>query len=573
MPLRNSEVASFFDQIADMLSIEGANRFRIRAYENAARTIESLPRSIEDMVENDEDLTALPGVGKEIAEKIREIVKTGRLTFLDEIAKRTPLELRKMLELTGVGPRKVQVLYTELGIRSLAQLEEAARAGKIQSLEGFGKKSEENILKELLKKKDAEVRILRDEAEEIAEPLLAALRSLELVQRVEAAGSYRRKRETVGDLDILATASDGKGVMEHFVGYEDVQEVVSRGETRTTVLLRGEFQVDLRVVPDESYGAALLYFTGSKAHNIVLRQMALDRGWKINEYGVFEGERRIAGATEEEIYALLGLPYIPPELREDRGEFAAAKEKRLPNLITRDDLRGDLQMHTDASDGQNTLAEMAEAARALGHEYIAITDHSSYVGVTGGLDAERLARRIEEIERFNETLEGLRVLKSIEVDILQDGALDLPDEILEKLDIVVASVHSYFNLSQEQQTERIIRAMDNPHVHIFAHPTGRLIGKREPYDVDMERVMRAALARGCYLEVNAHPQRLDLNDVYCKMAKDMGLKLAISTDAHRASDLNLLRFGIDQARRGWLEPEDVLNTRPWDALRELIRRK
>jgi DNA polymerase (family 10) len=376
----------------------------------------------------------------------------------------------------------------------------------------------------------------------------------------------------VGDLDILATGEDGERIIERFVEYEDVEEIVSQGETRSTVLLRLGIQVDLRVVAHESYGAALLYFTGSKAHNIALRNMALDRDWKINEYGVFEDEERIAGETEGEIYDLLDLDYVMPELREDRGEIEAAREGELPQLVTLEDLRGDLQSHTKSSDGHGTLEQMAEAAKKLGYEYLAITDHSKYVGVTQGLDAGELAEQMDQIDELNEKLEGIRLLKAIEVDILDDGSLDLPDDILEKLDLTICSVHSKFNLSRDEQTERILRAMDNPNFNILAHPTGRRIEERPPYEVDMERLLAGALERGCFLEVNAQPERLDLDDVYCKMAKEMGLKLSISTDAHRPVELEYMRFGVGQARRGWLEPGDVLNTRSWEDLKELLKR-
>jgi DNA polymerase (family 10) len=365
---------------------------------------------------------------------------------------------------------------------------------------------------------------------------------------------------------------DGERIIAGFVAYEDVEDVLSQGKTKSSVLLRHGIQVDLRVVAEESYGTALFYFTGSKAHNISLRDMAVKRGLKLNEYGVFQGEERIAGETEQEIYGLFDLPYIVPELREDHGELIAARQDRLPRLVTLDHLRGDLQTHTKASDGHNTLREMAGSAKERGYEYIAITDHSTYVAVTQGLDAEELSRRIDEIDALGQELEGIRILKGIEVDILEDGSLDMPDEVLSRLDVVVCAVHTRFDLSRERQTERIIRAMDNPHVHILAHPTGRIIGKRDPYELDVERAMSAALERGCFLEVNAHPSRLDLNDVYCRMAKEMGLKLSVSTDAHRVDELDYLCFGVAQARRGWLEPDDILNARPWEELKELLQR-
>ncbi len=409
-------------------------------------------------------------------------------------------------------------------------------------------------------------------AEEVVEPLLDYLQKDGDVDRVQAAGSYRRRKETVGDIDLVASSQNGVEVIQHFVEYEDVDEIVSQGETRSTVKLRAGLQVDLRVVASESYGAALLYLTGSKAHNIQLRNMALDQDWKINEYGVFEWKERLAGETEAEIYGLFDLPLIPPELRENRGEIGAAEAGDLPELITLEDLRGDLQMHTTASDGHASLEEMVDKAKELGHAYIAITDHSQHIGIVHGQDPEDLAEQIERIDQLNDQLDGLRVLKSVEVDILKDGSLALPDDILARLDLRVCSVHSNFGLSREAQTERIIRAMDNPYFNILAHPTGRRLDGRAPMDLDMERLMSAALERGCFLEINAHPSRLDLNDVHSKLAKEMGLKLVISTDAHRPSELAYLRYGLNQARRGWLSREDVLNTRSWEELADLLKR-
>jgi DNA polymerase (family 10) len=525
-----------------------------------------------DLLDEDQDLTELSGIGEDLAKKIEEIVKTGELAQLKEIKQRTPASLARMLKIEGLGPKRVQQLYEELDITSLDQLEEAAKNGQIQELDGFGPKTEQNILRELSRKELGEERMRLNVAEEMACPLVAYLKGIEGMERVKVAGSYRRRKETVGDLDVLAISEAGKETIQRFVEYEDVDEVVSQGETRSTVVFHSGLQVDLRVVPQESYGAALFYFTGSKDHNIAMRNLALDQGLKINEYGVFRDGERIAGRTEKEIYGLFDLPYIPPELREDRGELAAARQGRLPALVTLEDLRGDLQMHTTGSDGDASLEEMAHAALELGYEYLAITDHSPNVAVAQGLDADALARQIDEIDRLNDELEGITILKSIEVDILEDGSLDLPDDVLARLDLRICSVHSYFSLSREKQTERIVRAMDNSHFNILAHPTGRRIGERPPYDVDLERVMMAALERGCFLEINAHPERLDLNDVQAKMARDMGLKLAINTDAHNIPELNFMRFGVNQARRGWLEAGDVLNTRSWASLKELLER-
>jgi DNA polymerase (family 10) len=395
---------------------------------------------------------------------------------------------------------------------------------------------------------------------------------VENVGRVVAAGSYRRRKETVGDVDILVTFSGGCRVMDRFVRYDEVERVLSHGETRSTVILRGGLQVDVRVVDEESYGAALHYFTGSKPHNVAIRTMGVKMGLKINEYGVFRGERRIAGRTEEEVYARVGLACMEPELREDRGELEAAREGRLPRLVTQDDIRGDLQVHTHDTDGSAGLEEMADAAGRMGYEYLAITDHSRRVRMARGLDEKRLADQIRRIDRLNGRAGGPQILKSCEVDILEDGSLDLPDAILKELDFVIGSIHYNRNLSRERQTERVLRAMDNPLVNILAHPTGRLIGEREPYAIDLERVMEGARQRGCYLELNAHPDRLDMDDVYCKMAKEMGLRVPISTDAHSIDNLQFIKYGIYQARRGWLEPQDVLNTRPWEELGRLLRR-
>jgi DNA polymerase (family 10) len=573
MPVHNTEISELFKNMADLLDIEGANPFRVRAYRNAARTIQGLSKPVADMIEEGYDLTEIPGIGKDLAGKIEEIVTTGTLAQLEELKKQTSPEVTKLLRIEGLGPQRVQTLHEELGITTLKDLEKAGKQKKIQQLEGFGEKIQDTILEELKRVKEKkEERILLMRAEEIVSPLLKYLKTYKGLEDVTIAGSYRRQKETVGDIDILATGEVGRTIIHHFVNYEDVKDVISQGETRSTVRLRSGLQIDLRVIPGESYGAALLYFTGSKAHNVHLRKMAQENDLKINEYGVFEGKKQIAGKAEKEIYALFDLPYIPPELREDRGEIETAASGQLPTLITLDDIRGDLQMHTTASDGKASLHEMAKAAQERGYDYIAITDHSKHVSVAQGLDAKRLAKQLEKIDRLNEQLEGIQVLKSIEVDILKDGSLDLPDDILKELDLTVCSIHSHFKLSEDRQTDRIIRAMDNPYFNIFAHPTGRRLGEREPYKVDLERVMKAALERGCFLELNAHPERLDLNDVSCKMAKDMGVKLSISTDAHRVNELDYMRFGIGQARRGWLETEDVLNTRSWEELQDLLQR-
>ena len=573
MPVHNSDIAEIFNTMADLLDIEGANQFRVRAYRNAARTIGGFSQSAADMVERGEDLTALPDIGKDLAGKIKEIVETGDLGALQKLERRTPSELSSLMKIAGLGPKRVKVLYQELGITTLEGLKKAAESGKIRELEGFGEKTEEAIIEEIEHKGAEKGRIKLIIAEQIADPLVHYLQAVEGVKEVVVAGSYRRRKETVGDLDILVTCKKGSEVMERFVNYEDVKKVISEGKTRSTVQLRTGLQIDVRVVPQVSYGAALHYFTGSQAHNIAVRKMGVREKLKINEYGVFRGEDRVAGKNEQEVYEQVDLPYIEPELRENWGEIEAAQQDKLPSLVTLKDIRGDLHTHTKETDGHHTLEEMAAAARDRGYVYLAITDHSRRLTMVHGLNPKRLSKQIEAIDRLNEKMDDIFVLKAIEVDILEDGSLDLPDEILKELDLTVCSVHFKFNLSRKKQTERIMRAMDNPFFHILAHPSGRLINEREPYEVDIERLMEAAKERGCILELNAHPDRLDLTDRDCKMAKEMGVKVAISTDAHRTTDLDFMRFGVGQARRGWLEPDDVINTQSRTQLMKLLQKK
>jgi DNA polymerase (family 10) len=572
MTVHNADVARIFDRLADLLEIEGANPFRVRAYRDAARIVGDLPQKASALIAAGKDLSELHGIGKDLAGKIGEIVETGHLTVLEETERRIPEGLLELLTLGPLGPKRVKTLYDRLGVKGLGDLAAAAKAGKIHDLRGFGPKMEERLLDALAHHVKEEPRLLLAAVEGVAQDLVQHLGQARGVGKVVVAGSYRRRKETVGDLDILVTGTRDSDVMDRFVGFEEVADVLGHGHTRSTVLLRSGLQVDVRVVPEKSYGAALHYFTGSKAHNIAVRSRGVERGLKINEYGVFQGDTQIAGATEEEVYAKVGLPYIEPELRENHGEIEAALEGRLPRLITLADIKGDLHAHTTETDGRATLAEMAEGAHARGYRYLAITDHSQRVAMARGLDAKRLARQVKAIDRLNERLNGIVILKGIEVDILEDGSLDLPDAILQELDLRVCSVHYGLNLPPDRQTERIIRAMDNRYCDIIGHPTGRLLNKRGPVEVDLERIMRAALERGCFLELNAQPDRLDLNDAYCRMAKELGLKIAISTDAHSVANLELMRFGIDQARRGWLEPSDVLNTRSWPQLKKLLRR-
>ncbi|MFO1188207.1 MAG: DNA polymerase/3'-5' exonuclease PolX [Alphaproteobacteria bacterium] len=572
MPVHNSEIAEILNRYATLLEIAEANPFRIRAYRRAARTIQELPHSAARMLAEGEDLAELPGIGRDLAEKITEIVKTGQLAALDDLERTMPADLAELATISGLGPKRVRRLHEELGIEHVADLAKAARAGQIRRLAGFGPKIEAKILAAVGRRREIRMRVGTHVAEQVAEPLVAHLKQVKGVGRIVVAGSYRRHRETVGDLDILVTGTAGAKVMDALAGYDEVREVVARGGTRSTVVLRSGLQVDLRVVPEVSYGAALHYFTGSKEHNIAIRKRAQERGLKLNEYGVFKGGKRIGGRTEEDVFSLVGLPYIEPELRENRGEIEAAAAHRLPRLVSLAEIHGDLHVHTKATDGRNSIEEMALAAKERGYDYLAISDHTRHVAIAHGLDTGHLERQIAEIERLNDTLKGIRILKSAEVDILEDGRLDLPDSILKKLDFTTCAIHYKFDLSAAKQTERILRAMDDPCFSIFGHPSGRLLGQREAYDIDMERVMAGALERGCHLEVNAQPERLDLTDIYCKMAKERGLKVAISTDAHSTASLDYMRYGIAQARRGWLEPNDVLNTRQWADLKKLLRR-
>ncbi len=572
MPVHNTQIAHLFEQYADLLEIDGANCFRVGAYRDAVDIVNQYPRSLADMLAEGEDLTEIHGIGPDLSAKITEIVNTGQMGALEELKERIPIGLTDLMNVPGLGPKRVKLIYEELGISSREGLLEAAKTGRLQQVKGLSAKFESELLKKLERFQDEDRRLSISSAETIASALVAYLQESGVVNQIAVAGSFRRRRETVGDLDILVTSDAGDQVIDHFVHYGGVAEIRSQGDERSTVVLHAGLQVDVRVVPPESFGAALLYFTGSKPHNLALRNIALDRDLKINEYGIFRGEERLGGATEEEMYAALDLRYIPPELRENRGEIEAAAEGRLPNLLTLENIRGNLHAHTTESDGHASLEEMANAAKKYGYDYAAVTDHSPVLAMTNGLSAERLARQIEDIDRLNEQLDGVRLLKGIEVDILQDGSLDLPDLILARLDLRICSIHTHFNLSEEQQTERIIRAMDNPHFNILGHPTGRLLGKRPPYEVNVERLLEAALERGCFLELNANPERLDLNDVYLKAAKEMGLKISIATDAHYLASFEYMRYGVDQARRGWLEADDVLNTRSWADLAPLFRR-
>lgn len=568
----NAEIAELFNRYADLLEIQDANPFRVRAYRNAARVVAGSSRSMADLVAEGRDLDELPGIGKDLAAKIATILRTGSLPQLAQLETRVPRALADLMNLPGLGPKRVKLLYSELGIRSSEDLKRALRTGALLAVPGFGAKTAARIQAALDSRGAAPSRFKLADAEQAAEPLLAHLRGIEGIKTITVAGSFRRRRDTVGDLDIVVTARRGAQVMRGFVGYDAVAEVLSQGTTRASVRLRNGMQVDLRLVPDASYGAALYYFTGSKSHNIAVRRIAVERGLKINEYGVHRGGRRIAGRSEEELFASVGLPYIPPELRENRGEIEAARAGELPTLIELRDLRGDLHAHTTASDGHDSLEAMAEAARALGYAYLAITDHSRQVRVAHGLDARALRTQFAAIDRLNAGFGNFRLLKSAEVDILADGRLDLPNKVLAEMDVVVAAVHYRLGLPADKQTARVLKALDNRRVRILAHPTTRLINQRPEFAAQLERIFAAAAERGVALEINAHPDRLDLDDIHARAARDAGCRLVISTDAHGTAGLANMRFGVDQARRAWLSRENVLNTLPLDGLLQALER-
>ncbi len=570
MPVHNEEIARTFDELADLLEVDAANPFRVRAYRNAALTIRALPRELNDMVAAGEKLTELPGIGKELAAKVIELLTTGHTQSLERLHRSLPASLEQLLALPGLGPKKVRLLHQQLGIDNLDQLKTALAHGQVTALPGFGPLTEQRLRQALTAQPTVPPRFLLATARGYAEPLCAWLRQAPGVEQVVVAGSYRRGRETVGDLDILVVAADGRRAIGRLLDYDEVAAVRAQGTTRATVVLRCGLQVDLRVVARASFGAALHYFTGSKAHNIAVRRLGQQRGLKVNEYGVYRGDRRIAGADETSVYAAVDLAYCPPELREGRGEIAAAQQGRLPTLVELADLRGDLHVHTDMSDGHADLRTMALAAKAQGLRYLAITDHSRRRGT--GLDERALRQQLEQIDQLNEELRGVTLLKGMEVDILADGSLDLADALLAELDVVVGAVHSHFDLDAKRQTTRILRAMDHRRFTLLAHPSGRLLNERPPYAVEMERIIHHAAQRGCFLELDAQPRRLDLDDVHCQLAKSEGVLVSIDSDAHRPEDFAGLAYGVQQARRGWLERRDVLNTRPLAELRRLLQK-
>ena len=571
--MQNPDIARVFDEVADLLEIQDANPFRVRAYRNAARTIRDYPEPIAELVHSGgKDLTEIPGIGEDLAEKITDIVKTGELPLRKQLAAKLPAGLLDLLRIPGLGPKRVKLLHKKLKVTSAADLAAALDKGRIQKLKGFGPKIEEKIRTGLGAAQVSERRLLLHEAEAQANAIVAHLEAGGGITQIAVAGSYRRRKETIGDLDVLVTCTDSTKIMDRFVKYGEVAEVLSQGETRSTVKLRGGLQVDVRAVEPAAYGAALQYFTGSKAHNVELRKIAQDRELKLNEYGLFKGTRRVAGATEAEIYAKLGLDWIPPELREARGEIALAREHRLPKLVELKDVRADLQMHTSATDGQATVDEMARAARALGYDYIAITDHSKRVTMTRGLDPKRLREQWRAIEEWNAANRGFTILKSVELDILESGQLDLPDDVLADADYVVATVHYGTNQTEAELTRRLVGAAEHPWVDAIGHPTGRLLGKREPYPLDFDTLAQAAARSGCLLELNGHPERMDLPDTLAAAAKQRGVRFVLSTDSHQPNNLTFMRYAVDLARRAGLEARDIVSTRPLDEFRHELKR-
>jgi DNA polymerase (family X) len=569
--MSNHEIAAVFEEIADLLEFQGANPFRVRAYRNAARAIGDLSESATAIVADpNRSLSDVEGIGKDLAGKVATLVKTGSLPMLEELHREIPQSVLAILRVPGLGPKRAAQLYHDLKIATLDELREACESHKIQVLKGFGEKTEAAILQGLEIASEAGKRILWVVADELVQEIVEHMQGSKAVKKIVAAGSYRRGKETVGDLDFLVVATDVGAAMDRLAAFGGVASIIARGDTKTSLRLRASVQVDLRVVPAESFGAALQYFTGSKAHNIVLRGRAKARGLKINEYGVFRGDQRIAGRTEEEVYATLDLPCFPPELREARHEFEWADAGELPKLIEVHEIRGDLHMHSTWTDGQASIEEMAAAAKSRGRKYIAITDHSKRVSMVGGLKAEQLQQQWAEIDELNERIRGITVLKGVEVDILERGGLDIPDEVLVEADWVVASVHFGQQQSREQITDRVLGALQNPHVDAIAHPTGRMLLERKPYEVDMDAVMRAARENGKALELNAHPKRLDLDDVACAAAKSYGIPVVISTDSHRPEGLDAMRCGVQQARRGGLTKADVLNTRTWPQIKKIL---
>ncbi|GIW67492.1 MAG: DNA polymerase/3'-5' exonuclease PolX [Candidatus Parcubacteria bacterium] len=571
--MKNPEIAKLLRMMGIYLQMKGV-QFKPQAYEKAAYSIEALDEDIEEFIKKNgkEGLKNLPGVGESIAEKIIEYLKTGKIKELEELKKEVPVDVETLTSIEGVGPKIVYKLYKALGIKTIEDLEKACREHKIRRLPGFGEKSEEKILKGIEFFKQGGGRVILGFIIPVVEELVSYLKESGLAKEVVPAGSYRRKKETIGDIDILAVSDKPEKLMDYFVKFPEVSNIYAQGPTKTMVRLKIGLDADLRVVPEESFGAALAYFTGSKDHNIKMRELAIKKGWKLNEYGLFDKqEKMIAGRTEEEIYEKLGLDWIPPEMRENRGEIELAMEGKLPKLIEYGSIKGDLQVQTNWTDGQNSIEEMVEEAIKLGLEYICITDHTKSLAMTGGLDEEKLLKQMAEIDKLNQKYKGkIKILKGAEVNILKDGSLDIKDEVLAKLDFVGAAIHSHFNLPRNVQTERIKKAMANPNVDCIFHPTGRVINKRPAYEVDIDEIIDYAKKTKTILEIDAYPDRLDLKDEHIRKCVEKGVKMVIDSDAHSVLHLGFLDLGVSQARRGWATPSDIINTLAYDKFNSLI---
>lgn len=574
MTIHNIEIAEKFTRLANLLEIEGDNPFRIRAYRNAARIINSMGINVADLIAQQTDLTTIPGIGKDLAEKIQTIVATGELPLLNEIEAHTPRLLNDLMKIDGLGPKRIKIIYKKLRIKTIHDLKAAIEKGRLSKLHGFGEKTEQKILQGIENVNQYSLRIKLADAFPIVNALLAYLKENKNIATMECAGSFRRRKETVGDLDIVVATKNSGQVIKHFVTYGDVKEIMSEGDTRASVRLHSGMQVDLRAVAAESYGAALLYFTGSKEHNIAIRKIGVQRKLKINEYGIYKGKKYLAGATEADIYHHIGLDFVEPELREDNGEIAAAQQHQLPKLITLKNIRGDLKCRTKDSSGNASVETLAEAAMANGYQYIAIADHAKHLHGLKGLEKPALLAQMKLIDKLNAKLSRFNfvILKALEVDILEDGRLAMPNSILKELDFVICSIHSSFQLSGPEQSQRLLRAMDNPYCKILGHPTGRLINKREAYPINMQQLFKAAQERSCVLELNGQPERLDLNAVNCKLAKESSVKLSITSDAHSTAELKFMQFGVYEARRGWIEKSDVINTLSATALLQALKR-
>ena len=570
--MKNTELADLFERMADILEFKGENPFKISAYRKASRILGDLTQDIEEIADKKE-LKGIPGIGEGMSQKVVEYLKTGKISKFEEVRSDVSDELIAMMDIPGMGPKTLSLIHKEKGISSLSQLEKAVEDGSLVGLPGIGEKKVENIQRGIQLLKQSEGRMNLGIAFPVASRIVQVLREETGSKKIEWAGSLRRMKENIGDIDILATGMDHEKIVHAFTHLPEVKGVLASGETKASVIVEGGIQIDLRVVEGDSYGAALQYFTGSKAHNIHLRGIAKAKGIKINEYGVFRGEKKIGGKEEKDVYRALGMEWIEPELREDRGEIEASKEGRLPTLVQESDMRGDLHVHSKWSDGTSSIEEIARAAQKRGYQYVAICDHSQSLKIAHGLDELRLVKQIEEIDRLNEKLQeeklkGFQIIKGSEVDILSDGRLDLPEKILQKLDLVVASIHSGFKQDKGKMTKRIVRALENPFVRILGHPSGRLLGARDPYEVEMDEVMEAAKRYQKALEINAYFERLDLDDLHCRKAKEMGVQLVIGTDAHHLDQMWMISLGVAVARRGWLETKDIINTL---SLKEMLK--